>query len=321
MDKVTFSSDGLPPGLNDRQRFLAWRELHNHYFGRTDLTPSDGQFEARMEFLLAKDVVIGKGAATFQNSRHGGSHAQASDEARIGLIINTGVGPFRMRQRGHDELLAAGGAMLVSPVDPVSLSLRERRATWLMFSLPYDLIPRVTPRAEDLVGFPLRAGGEALRLISGYTELIFKESNVADPLIDAHISQTLIDLVGLAAGAERDGALLARERGLRAARLKAVVEAIARGYADPAFSINVVVRRLRISERYIQELLRSTGAGFSERVLELRLQHAVVLLARREVANRKISEIAYSCGFNDLSYFHRCFRRRFGMTPAGARAN
>ena len=70
------------------------------------------------------------------------------------------------------------------------------------------------------------------------------------------------------------------------------------------------VRRLRLSERYIQDLLHSTGSGFAERVLELRLQHAVVLLARPEAARRKISDVALSSGFSDLSYFHRCFRRR-----------
>ena len=26
-------------------------------------------------------------------------------------------------------------------------------------------------------------------------------------------------------------------------------------------------------------------------------------------------------GFNDLSYFNRCFRRRFGLTPTAARGN
>jgi AraC-like DNA-binding protein len=34
---------------------------------------------------------------------------------------------------------------------------------------------------------------------------------------------------------------------------------------------------------------------------------------------RRISEIAFDCGFNDLSYFNRCFRRRFGLTPSAAR--
>ena len=53
------------------------------------------------------------------------------------------------------------------------------------------------------------------------------------------------------------------------------------------------------------------------RLLELRLRKAAQLLARP--AGRRISDIAFDCGFNDLSYFNRCFRRRFGLTPTAAR--
>ena len=30
----------------------------------------------------------------------------------------------------------------------------------------------------------------------------------------------------------------------------------------------------------------------------------------------KISEISALCGFSDASYFTRCFKKRYGMTPA-----
>jgi AraC-like DNA-binding protein len=33
----------------------------------------------------------------------------------------------------------------------------------------------------------------------------------------------------------------------------------------------------------------------------------------------RISEIAYQVGFNDLSYFNRTFRRRFGPSPGAMR--
>jgi AraC-like DNA-binding protein len=29
----------------------------------------------------------------------------------------------------------------------------------------------------------------------------------------------------------------------------------------------------------------------------------------------KVSDIALACGFNEISYFNRCFRRRFGAAP------
>jgi len=55
-------------------------------------------------------------------------------------------------------------------------------------------------------------------------------------------------------------------------------------------------------------------------VLELRLQKAYRLLTDARHADRKVIDIALSCGFNDLSYFHRSYRARFGMTPSDARA-
>jgi AraC-like DNA-binding protein len=46
------------------------------------------------------------------------------------------------------------------------------------------------------------------------------------------------------------------------------------------------------------------------------LRKAADLLAH--AAERRISDIAFACRFNDLSYFNRCFRRRFGLTPTAA---
>jgi len=54
------------------------------------------------------------------------------------------------------------------------------------------------------------------------------------------------------------------------------------------------------------------------RLNELRLRKAAELLANGE---GRVSDIAFECGFNDLSYFNRCFRRRFGLTPTAARGN
>src|SRR5258708_4859937 len=124
-------------------------------------------------------------------------------------------------------------------------------------------------------------------MISGYAGLIFGQEGFADARIEAHISQTILDLVGLAVGAEKDAAEIAEGRGLRTARLDAVVQAIAKEYADPGFSITVVARKLGLSQRYIQDLLQSTGTTFAERVIELRLQQSVSLLGRAEATSRK----------------------------------
>jgi AraC-like DNA-binding protein len=106
---------------------------------------------------------------------------------------------------------------------------------------------------------------------------------------------------------------------LRAARLYAVLAEIKAGFADQQFSPGQVAGRLGLSERYVQDLLHQTGLHFTERVLELRLQRARNMLASDRHRHLRVIEIAYACGFGDISYFNRCFRRRFGASPTGLR--
>ncbi len=44
------------------------------------------------------------------------------------------------------------------------------------------------------------------------------------------------------------------------------------------------------------------------------------LLCDPKWRHRKIADIAAEAGFNDLSYFNRAFRRRYGATPSDLRA-
>jgi transcriptional regulator GlxA family with amidase domain len=131
------------------------------------------------------------------------------------------------------------------------------------------------------------------------------------------IAAHLLDLVTIGLDACSDRAVAAQRGGLRAVRLKAVLMILEQGFAEPDFSAQKLAAASGLSERCVNELLFDAGASFSVRLNELRLRKAADLLARG--GNHRISEIAFACGFNDLSYFNRCFRRRFGLTPTAAR--
>ena len=88
-------------------------------------------------------------------------------------------------------------------------------------------------------------------------------------------------------------------------------------FTEPDFSAQKLAAAAGLSERYVNELLFDVGASFTMRLTELRLRKAADLLLH--LGSRRISDIAFDCGFNDLSYFNRCFRRRFGLTPSAAR--
>ena len=181
--------------------------------------------------------------------------------------------------------------------------------------LPMLALKAMVNNIDDLVGVEFASGG-ALSLAMDYSELVLDNDRVADeagPLVAAH----LLDLVALGLGTQGDNAEVARGRGLREVRLTQVLLTLNERYAEPDFSAHRLATATGLSERYVNELLYDTGANFSTRLLELRLRKVVDLLAQSD--QRKISEIAFACGFNDLSYFNRCFRRRFGLTPTAAR--
>jgi transcriptional regulator GlxA family with amidase domain len=166
---------------------------------------------------------------------------------------------------------------------------------------------------------PIAATSEPQRILNLYTASLAAAGGASDPafvrLVDSHIA----DLVALTRTAARDTADVTRARGARAARLDAVLGAINAGFGDPEFSLRGIAQKERVSERFLRELLRQSGRGFADRVLELRLEKAHRLLADPRHPHRKVIDIALSSGFNDVSYFHRSFRARFGITPNDAR--
>lgn len=81
-------------------------------------------------------------------------------------------------------------------------------------------------------------------------------------------------------------------------------------------SPRVVAARLGISVRTLHLRFETLGQTFGRWLLETRLDACKKALRDLHQRNRAISEIAYSCGFNDLSHFNKSFRACFGMTPS-----
>ncbi|MES2028892.1 MAG: helix-turn-helix transcriptional regulator [Pseudomonadota bacterium] len=113
-----------------------------------------------------------------------------------------------------------------------------------------------------------------------------------------------------------DSVNLTEVGGLRGARIASVISQINESFADQQFSTRVVAEKLGLSVRYVQDLLQGSGLSITDRIMELRLEKARSMLTGDRQCSLKISEVAAACGFNELSYFHRSFRRRFGASPA-----
>lgn len=80
-----------------------------------------------------------------------------------------------------------------------------------------------------------------------------------------------------------------------------------------------LAHRLNCSVRALQAALRDAGTTLGKLVMEERLARVAAVLRSPLTRQRNISQIAYAAGFEDISYFNRCFKRRFGMSPGAYR--
>lgn len=90
-----------------------------------------------------------------------------------------------------------------------------------------------------------------------------------------------------------------------------VLQYIETNYAKA--NLNQAARGLHCDVSWLsREIRRRTGRTFTELVQERRLNQAAWLLKN---TRQKVSDIALSVGYENISYFHRIFAKRFGLSP------
>jgi AraC family cel operon transcriptional repressor len=93
-------------------------------------------------------------------------------------------------------------------------------------------------------------------------------------------------------------------------------QALARFVADPARLERGQDELVRIAGRCAEHVNRSIRQHYGMTTTELVRQHRLEHAARQlRLTHHDIIDIALGCGFNNLSYFYRCFRERYGTTP------
>jgi AraC-like DNA-binding protein len=95
-------------------------------------------------------------------------------------------------------------------------------------------------------------------------------------------------------------------------RLNKVMEYVTNNFSEQIYLIQMA-NLLNMTEssfsRYFKQRTRKSFACF---ITEIRLNHACKLLIE---GNKSISEICFSCGFNNLSNFNRQFSKAYNVNP------
>jgi AraC-like DNA-binding protein len=207
----------------------------------------------------------------------------------------------------------------MSAAEAGDVSVPSSSARFFGLRLPRKALASLVCDPEDTMMRPLLGNTEALRLLALCVRELDEGYRLATPELSAAVVAHLVDLGALIIGANRDGTVVAEERGLSAARLAAVKADITENLGESDLTLPAVAARLKLTPRHIQRLFESAGSTFSEFVLRQRLSRAHRLLTDPARTDSTIVTIAFESGFGDLSYFNRTFRRHYGATPSEIR--
>lgn len=95
--------------------------------------------------------------------------------------------------------------------------------------------------------------------------------------------------------------------------IKKIVAYIKENYSSQITLSSVATDNFISPEHLSRSFKQKMGKGFNEFLSEVRLEEAKKLLESNDKLS--ISEIAYSCGFNDSNYFSDKFKKAYGIPP------
>jgi AraC-like DNA-binding protein len=309
---LSFASEDVPA----RDRIAVWREVYAKTIAKVDWNPIDREpFYCRVQRFGLPG--LGIMSITVSGGVYRRSRAMASDGNDDFLLMAPISGIRPMSQIGREVLVEHGAATLLTAAEPVCIE-SPSRSRGLAIAIPSKaLLPMISNR-DAALGRLIPRGTAALQLLIGYIELLLQGHALTSPELQHRAVSHVYDLAALAIGATRDAAHSAIGGGVRAARLQAICADILANLSQVRLSPKMIAQRHGLTERHIHRLFEDAGQTFGEFVTEARLERALDLL--RHPRAGKIKDIALGVGYGDLSTFNRAFRRRFGDTPTGIRA-
>jgi hypothetical protein len=234
--------------LPDRDRMSAFREAFARQVLNMDVVDhSVGKPRIDITFLKLGPVAVGSlvGSASefIRDARH------VKDGVGDFQMLLVGNGPVHMRHAGQDCRLESGSAALFDYGRPHQ-GRGDDGGTAMNIAVPPPMLEELVPHPELRAGHPVRPG-PALRLLEGYLASLVALDEPPPAELGYTIGQHLLDLVAAVIGPTADGREIIRDRGLRAARLRAVLADIARRFGNPGLDVDGVAGRLGLSRRSV----------------------------------------------------------------------
>lgn len=320
MPKFKFTSDHLPSALPARMRAKLWAESMDAIGSSFEMgIVASRKFHGEVAVLQLGQVQVGSATTIADGAvkvlRSDAKIRHDSDD-RIMVLINRGDSPMRVRQFDR-EIALKRDEMTVLAMDMPSECATPQSGCSHVILLSREILPQPGRMLESLAATRLDTHRVAQRLFGQHVQQLLEAEESLDEAVEIAAGEYIAQLATAILKVQN-----ARASGKKTekseSRLADIRKQIARSYRVPDLRADDVAERLGMSGRSIQHIMKQHGTTFGEEVMAMRLEASFGML--KSGVSDPIADIAFKCGFADLSTFYRAFRARYGKTPNAFRA-
>jgi AraC-like DNA-binding protein len=307
-----FSTDEHPTA----SRLAALREIIDRFLPAEIAPTSDRPIHAEGSLRLLPGLGVLSAYMCGLRLTRESEHIDDRDDRVCLCVVSSGRA--LIRRVDQEIVLEDGEGTLLSVRDVTTITYPEAART-LIVSLPAGTLRSRVDEIDAVLMRRLPRDCEALRLLTAYVGFIQKGIRLAADDLRRQAIAHVQDIVALAARSTTTQNQQAEPCGVPPARLRAVKKDIIDNLGRSDLSMDAVAARHGMTARHLRRLFASEATTFSDFVLKQRLERARRALIDPHRADTPISALAFECGFGDLSYFNRAFRRAYGAPPSDIR--
>lgn len=310
---TTFVTTADKPEL---KRFAFWREaVCNTFLGLDCLSTSEQSFFGEIATTRIKDIGFSRSRILSRGLKYMRTPHWVRQDRATGVFISLVLkGTYSITQDGREAQLGPGDFTCLDGTRPYSGSVSDDYEQFILH-MPRDAwVSRIGP-TEQVTARTVRIKTEMGALASNFLRQVVPYIGTVDSVTADRLAELSLALVTTALG----NLILQQEPCQSTARITLLYRAktfIEQNLRDTDLNPEKVAQALRITERYLRYLFHEESSTVSDWIWNRRLKKSRQDLSDPLLVRKSVSQIAFDCGFSDLSHFGRRFKAAFSLTPS-----
>jgi AraC family transcriptional regulator, positive regulator of tynA and feaB len=217
-----------------------------------------------------------------------------------------------VEQDGRRVGISPGSGVICNTARPYSQYFPEP-CKLAVLTFPRELLSRQVAAVDRGTAIDLAHRSQLFPLLSAYVKQLITQAPSLVPgtiqVVEQHLSDLLCSTIGESLSQEP-----VPLSDLKVATLIRVHAYIESNLHQSALTPETVANALRVSTRYLNQLLEAEHISLGRLILRKRLEAVASALRNQNMTTRSITTLALTYGFNDLTHFSKAFRLRYGIS-------